>query len=229
MGGEKNAHRDTSNRVQQSRVEFDYTEIVVDRQPTYRQRQAAATRVRVVRAARRVFARRGYGAATVAEVARSAGVAVPTVYKLYGSKRALLAAVGDAWAEQFAPQDLAAMPQSPLDALAWWAAFARRQWESGLDVAMIYAAAITSEPDVQQDLEPRLADRERLLAMLADILVPQLSPGMTREDAIAVLGALTLPEVYRELVNDRGWTPDQYERWTRATLTSQLVTPTNRT
>ncbi|HZE14290.1 MAG TPA: TetR family transcriptional regulator, partial [Mycobacterium sp.] len=56
-------------------------------QLTYRQRQAAATRVRVVRAARRVFARRGYGAATMAEIARSAGVAVPTVYKLYGTKR----------------------------------------------------------------------------------------------------------------------------------------------
>ena len=192
-------------------------------QLTYRQRQAAATRTRVVRAARRVFARRGYGAATIAGIARSAGVAIPTVYKLYGSKRALLAAVGDAWTAEFAPEDLGEVPQEPRRALEWWAAFARRQWESGLDVAMIYAAAVTSEPDVRQDLAPRLAAREALLAALAEALAAGLQHGVTRSQAVALLSAVTLPEVYRELVVDRGWMPAEYEAWVREILTEQLL------
>lgn len=196
----------------------------MNEQLTYRQQQAATTRARVVRAARRVFARRGYGAATIAEIARSAGVAVPTVYKLYGSKRALLAAVGDAWAEQFAPQNLGEVPRTPREAIEWWATFSRRQWETGLDIAMTYAAAVTSEPDVRQDLKPRLAAREALLATLADIVGSGEQRGAPRPPTAAVLSAITLPEVFRELVVDRGWTPDHYEQWVRETLTSQLLT-----
>lgn len=52
-------------------------------------------RARVLAAAARHFSRRGYQGARVAEIARSARVAEGTVYHLFGSKRALLVAVGD--------------------------------------------------------------------------------------------------------------------------------------
>ncbi len=53
------------------------------------------TRERILRAARRVFGRRGIAAATVEQIAQEAGVGVATVYRLFGSKEGLLRAFAD--------------------------------------------------------------------------------------------------------------------------------------
>ena len=41
---------------------------------------------------------------------------------------------------------------------------------------------------------------------------------------MAIISALTIPEVYRDLVRDRGWTPGRYQQWVERTLTEQLLT-----
>jgi AcrR family transcriptional regulator len=192
---------------------------------TYRQRQADATRARITRAARRVFAAKGYGAATIADVATAAGVAIPTVYKLYSNKRTLLTAVSEAWTRQFAPRSDDDIPADPLDAIRWWAATTRRQWEAGLDIGMIYAGAVASEPEVRKELAPRLAARETTIRTVIQRLTPALHAGVSPDDAVAIASALTLPEVYRDLVRDRGWTPQQYEDWVTNTLVRQLTRP----
>lgn len=212
-------------------VEFDSTEdrsAILKRVSspglTYRQRQAAATRARVTRAARRVFATRGYSAATIADVAQAAGVAIPTVYKLFGNKRALMTSVADSWEPEFVPShETEAVPDDPAKALAFWAAIVRRQWETGIDIALIYAGAVASEPEIRKELEPRLAARERMIQTVSEKLQPALACGITPNDATAIISALTLPEVYRELVQDRGWTPDAFQIWLERTLTGQLL------
>ena len=35
--------------------------------------------------------------------------------------------------------------------------------------------------------------------------------------------ALTIPELYRDLVDRSGWSPDEYERWLASTLAWQLL------
>src|SRR5215471_15823853 len=60
-----------------------------------RQAQARATRVRVIETAKRMFIERGYPATTIEAIAEAADVPLPTVYRVFGSKRALLAAVLD--------------------------------------------------------------------------------------------------------------------------------------
>src|SRR6266496_4226329 len=68
---------------------------------TPRRPKAQATRRRILDAARGLFVERGYVATTIEAIASQAGVAVPTVYLAFGTKRALLvelldiAAVGD--------------------------------------------------------------------------------------------------------------------------------------
>ena len=52
-------------------------------------------RARILAAATREFARRGYRAARLADVAKAADVAEGTVFHLFGSKRELLRAVGE--------------------------------------------------------------------------------------------------------------------------------------
>lgn len=51
----------------------------------------------ILAAARRVFARRGYAAASIAEIATEAGVAEGTIYKFFDSKRHLLVRVIESW------------------------------------------------------------------------------------------------------------------------------------
>src|SRR6266542_154294 len=58
-----------------------------------RREGAAQTRQRILEAARRVFVARGYVAATVGALAAEAGVAVPTLYAVFGSKREILLAL----------------------------------------------------------------------------------------------------------------------------------------
>lgn len=191
---------------------------------TYRQQQAAATRLRVIAAARSVFASRGYRAATIADIAQAAGVAVPTVYKVFGGKRNLFSAVIEEWRTSFVPESIDEIPADPHRALAHWAKVIRRQWETGLDIAAIYRSAATTEPDVQAELTARLAQRENWVRRVATELGPHLEPAVTVEQAAAVLSALALPETYRELVQTRGWTPDAFEQWLSKTLTRVLLT-----
>jgi len=192
--------------------------------PTYRQRQSAETRARITEAARRTFAAHGYSATTITTIAEAAGVAIPTVYKLYGNKRTLLAAVADCWEREFAPEGRSLdVPTEPQGALQWCAAFVRRQWETGIDVAMIYAGAVTSEADARDDLKPRLAAREHMIQTVCKAIRPVLVDAITPAQAHAIISALTLPEVYRDLVLDRGWSPDDYQTWLSHTLTTQLL------
>jgi AcrR family transcriptional regulator len=58
-----------------------------------RRREPEQKRARLLGAARRLFAERGYAATTTAELARAAGVGAGTVFHHFPSKRALLAAV----------------------------------------------------------------------------------------------------------------------------------------
>src|SRR5438105_2521719 len=60
-----------------------------------REQQAAATRLEVVLAAKRLFEAQGYAATTMNAVASEAGVALKTVYLAFETKARLLRAVWD--------------------------------------------------------------------------------------------------------------------------------------
>jgi len=57
--------------------------------------QVRETRLAVIEAAKSMFVEHGYPSTTIEAIADAAGVPVPTVYRLFGSKRALLTAVID--------------------------------------------------------------------------------------------------------------------------------------
>lgn len=52
-----------------------------------------ATRLKVIEAVERLFTEHGYPATTIDAIAEAADTPLPTLYRLFGSKRALLAAV----------------------------------------------------------------------------------------------------------------------------------------
>ncbi|WP_192808852.1 hypothetical protein [Actinomadura montaniterrae] len=70
-------------------------------------------------------------------------------------------------------------------------------------------------------LRSKLAGRnevtDAMIASLADHL------NVSVREAQAVYRALAAPGVYRELVNDSGWTADEFERWVGDALERQLL------
>lgn len=186
-----------------------------------RAERASVTRRRIADSARMLFATHGYGATTLREVALAAGVAVQTVYAVYGSKanilRALTAAVVDepsadaSFADALAAQDSA-------DALALFARSIRLRWEAGYDIVVAGRDAASTDPAIRAELDRVLTRRRRGIAELARSLARSGGIGVEPAVAAAVIDALTLPEIYAELVVVNAWSEDAYEAWLTAAL-----------
>jgi AcrR family transcriptional regulator len=191
---------------------------------TLRDEQAAVTRRRIGDAARRLFNERGYGATTLQAIAAEAGVAVQTVYAVYRSKAGILRSLRSAVASHPEADELyeaAIRAASAADRLELFARSIRRRWEWGADVVRIYAEAASTDPALRQELGHVLSRRREGIGRLAATLEGALRRDVS--DAASILDALTLPDVYAELVGVDGWTPDQYETWLARTLRDQLL------
>ncbi|HUK61828.1 MAG TPA: helix-turn-helix domain-containing protein, partial [Dongiaceae bacterium] len=95
-------------------------------------------------AARDAFLEAGYGAATIVDIARRAGVGVSTVYAVLGSKRGILAALGESWSMDSGRRELLreAETEEDLPTRLETAAHAiRREWETGADAVAVLASA----------------------------------------------------------------------------------------
>ena len=66
-----------------------------DTRRNLRERRAQLTRDEILRAARRLFAERGYARTSVRDIAQAAGVSPQTVYDSVGSKQALVSRLND--------------------------------------------------------------------------------------------------------------------------------------
>jgi AcrR family transcriptional regulator len=191
-----------------------------------RDERAAVTRNRITGAARSLFRSRGYGATTLVEIAEEAGVAVQTVYAVYRSKPGILRALRESVLRQPEAEALyeQALRESDGDrTIELIARSIRSRWESGADVVAIDRDAASADADVRVDLDAILAIRRAGLARLARSLEGSLTPDIDANRAAAILDAITLPEVYLELVEVHRWPPDEYEAWLSETLQHQLI------
>jgi AcrR family transcriptional regulator len=201
--------------------------VVVKRDvPGHRQRQALATKQQIAAAARRLFNERGYVATTISAIAEVADIPAPTVYSALGSKANILKAI--AW-ETASGLDIdrahveALTAPDPRTGLRLAAAIQRRQYEQMYDVIAIYQEAARTDPDIAHDQHGILTNRERAFRRHLDTIATHLNPGLSIDDATTIYLTLVLPEIYRTLVIERGWTPDQYEQWLADNLTHQLL------
>ncbi|MFF5290275.1 TetR/AcrR family transcriptional regulator [Paractinoplanes globisporus] len=202
--------------------------MVVKREgPSHRQRQAMATKAQIASAARALFAGQGYVGTTIAAIAESADIPAPTIYSAFGGKAAILRAI--AWEvagtlDVDRAHDEALAQPDPRDGLRGVANLQRRQFEQMYDVVDIYQEAARTDPDIAQDVRTIAANRERAFRRHVDGIAPHLAPGVSVDDGVAIYLTLVLPEVYRTLVIERGWTPDRYEDWLANALIAQLLT-----
>ena len=87
----------------------------------------------------------------------------------------------------------------------------------------IYQGAAAADREAAAELEEALRGRRAALDRVVEGMEEALRPGMSVERAAAILRALCRAEVYRELVDESGWSPDEYEVWLGETLERQLL------
>lgn len=193
---------------------------------THRQRQALETRRLIADAAKKLFWQKGYAATTMEAIAGEAGVAVSTVYAIFKNKRAILREIRMAWHEQTRAREIneeAAEQPDPGRRLEMVANSNRRQWELGGVLVAIYQGAAAADREAAAELEEALRGRRAALDRVVEGMRDALRPGLDVGRAAAILRALCQAEVYRELVDESGWSPDAYESWLGKTLKEQLL------
>ncbi|MBV9005078.1 MAG: TetR/AcrR family transcriptional regulator [Solirubrobacterales bacterium] len=199
-----------------------------------REEQARRTRERILGAARETFREKGYGATTLADIAKAAGVAEPTVRATFKTKPTLvehllrLAVRGKDDELQLhqreAFQHVLAAPDAEtlLDRLADLAeSLHKRSW----DVMEIARGAASSDPAIAEIYEQRprarLTNQKAIAKRLAEL--GALPARTSAETAADLLWLYTAPEIYRMLVIERKWSPNRYRNWFRAAVGTILA------
>jgi len=193
-----------------------------------RNRAADATKARVLEAAKNLFMRRGIDGVTIAEIAEKAGVAAPTIYALYKSKDGILRSLMRA--ALFGPRFQEARTKldgvtDPVRLIALSAHVARAIYESESTELGLLRGASAFSPALRK-LEQEFEDmrfemqEERVRLLFAKA---KQRKGLKINEAQRILWMYTSREIYRMLVHEGGWTPDQYQQWLSDTLLSTLV------
>lgn len=197
--------------------------------------QARATRRRVLDAARELIVERGPTAVTMRSVAARAGVSAETVQKAFRTKAALMKETYDVTlAGDDEPIAVADRPEiqaimaaaTAREKLTRYAAFARVVGDRiGPLLSRLLAAARGGDPDLAEFRET--INRERLIGATGIVThlaeTGGLRAGLPPDRARDTVWALISPELHELLVTDRGWTPDEYERWLAETLIAALT------
>jgi AcrR family transcriptional regulator len=201
-----------------------------------RREQAAATRRRILEAAQRLFERDGFAATTMAAIASGAGVSLKTVYLAFETKTGVLRAL---WHMLLRGDE----EPVPVGERTWFRAVLdepdpRRKLRLNVDNTKVVRARIGPLLDVIRDAaptEPELASLwkriqlefyENQRAVVDDLHRRKaLRGGLDVARASDILWTLNHPDVYRLLVSDRGWTPDEHEEWLGDILCDQLLRP----
>jgi AcrR family transcriptional regulator len=194
-----------------------------------RRASAEERRGRILQTARNLFGHYGYGATSIERIAGEAGVAVPTVYAIYRSKRALLFALldqADARADVAGLlRDLNAAAGNPRKQLRRLVSFTCRFYAQAGDIIDIARGAGSTNEDLLalwQEGEDRRLRGQKPLADAWD-RSGALRKNINAKEALDILWAMTGADHYRLFVVDRKWSAARYEVWLENTLARLLL------
>ncbi len=194
-----------------------------------RQERADDTRLRIRRAARTLFSTQGFAATTIAEVAKSAGVAPQTVYSVFGSKRGIVAAMLDDIEETSGQEDWVARIRSahdPRAQLRLFVAWLHVFYDSSAPVLRA-ALVARDDPDVgslvaQGDTNRRNGTAE-LVAQWSEQRVLRAEVDRTR--AAETMWLITGPEQFFRARDFLTWSGVEYEAWLYDVLETLMFGP----
>jgi AcrR family transcriptional regulator len=199
-----------------------------------RSQQARLTRKRVIDAASRLFVARGYATTTMRAIAAEAGVSIPTVELLFGTKAQLLhvvldvAIAGDDEPIPMLSRAWADNAQSRDDVAEFLSAVAEVLREAQVRSAGIMLAAYeaaTADPDIHVLVADRELQRERTAGWIVDNVLGRASlrVGLDRAAAIETVWMLMDPVIFSRLTRHRGWSPERYATWFAGSVAQLLV------
>ena len=201
---------------------------------TRRRAQAEATRRDILDAAQRLFERQGYVSTTMEAISAEAGVALKTVYVAFETKSGLLRALWNHLlrggrddvpvAEQARYREILAEPdpERQLRLTVRNSVVVKRRIAG---VAEVIRSASTIDPDIGalwKRIQSEFHANQRAIVERLDAK-HALAPGLDVDRATDILWALNHPNQWQLLVQERGWTPEQFERWFAETARAQLL------
>ncbi|MEU7004071.1 helix-turn-helix domain-containing protein [Nonomuraea sp. NPDC046570] len=198
-----------------------------------RAQKAQETRRRILKAALELFVQDGYGATNLQDIADRAGVAVQTIYFVFGNKRTLLKELVDVTIagddEPVATMDRpwyvdALAAGTAQDMLRAYVTGTTSVLERVAPIGKVLDGACASDPEVAalwpHDVDPRYVVQQG--AAKALVGKPDARAEISAEEATDLLYGLLSPELYLLFVHERGWSRERWERWVYQTLRSQL-------
>ncbi|TCC28883.1 TetR/AcrR family transcriptional regulator [Kribbella speibonae] len=199
---------------------------------TKRAAQARETRRSILDAAAELFVGTGYTATTIQAIAEQAGVAVQTVYAVFGNKRELLrqliesAIVGNEeplpMTERAETQAIADEPDARRRA-ALDAAMSRSIIERVAPIVRVATEAAASDPELAAMMDAVRAARRREMTAAARILGGPDGLRTDVEDAAATLYVLYSPAVADMLMGDYGWSTARFEKWLARMMLATVI------
>jgi AcrR family transcriptional regulator len=201
-----------------------------------RRAQAEATRRDILGAARRRFEADGYAGATMAEIAADAGVALKTVYLAFGTKSGLLRALWNLLLRGDESDVPVAERQWYLDVLeetdperqlrlhARNSTAGKQRLAGILEVIRSAAAGDPDVAELSRRIETEYHANQRVIVERLGQR-RQLRPGLALDRAADILWTINHPSTWQLLVVERGWTPDEYERWSGDLACTELLRP----
>ena len=194
-----------------------------------RRLQSAASRQRIVDEARTLFLAQGYRTTTIADIASAAGVNPDTVYRLVGRKPMVLREIIEqalsgtdhavAGADRSYVRAMATEPD-PVVKLEIYAAAVREIHGRLAPLFVALRDASSTEPEAEQVWkeigERRAANMRKLVRDVRSAKNARYATSTS--EAADTVWALNSAELYVMLTVERGWTPQQYERWLARSL-----------
>ena len=189
-----------------------------------RQEAASETRRSIMGAARLAFLERGYAAATMTSIARRAGVALDTIYATVGNKPALF---------RLLVEGALSGSDHPVVALERDYVRAIREETSPKKKLVLYARAVcaihgrlaplfrvlqsaaAADPDLAALWNEISKRRAKNMVLFAGELKATggLRKALDVQEAADIIWSTNSPEFYLLLVEERGWSPERFERW----------------
>jgi AcrR family transcriptional regulator len=193
-----------------------------------RDRAADATRTRVLTAAKSLFTRSGIDRVTIAQIAAKADVAVATIYALYKSKEGILRELMSSalFGSRFhAARDRLEHEKDAVKLLSLSAHVARAIYDSESSELGLMRGISAFSPALQKMEQEFEQMRFQMQEARVKLLFAQskAKKGLTIENARRLLWMYTSRDVYRMLVQEGAWSPDEYQKWLADTLISALV------
>lgn len=190
----------------------------------------------MLEAAGELFVERGYGATTQQEIADRAGVALQTIYYTFGNKRRLLKELVDT--SVAGDDEPVAIPDRPWfreilaadtaeSLIGAHVAGMRQTLQRVAAIMEMLRIAASTDLDIGEMWPHQGSPRHEVQSTVARALVtkPGARTGLAAEHVADILYGLLSPQLYLLFTRDRGWSPEQWERWMQDTLLAQLCSP----